>query len=82
MTLFVFFFAILAVPFMIFLLFVAPMWLVLYYRNKNKLTNGLSDDDFERLEMLSKMAESMQYRIVKLESILDRESPNWRRYDN
>ncbi|WP_047043614.1 envelope stress response membrane protein PspB [Vibrio mexicanus] len=66
-------------PLIVFLIFVAPLWLFLHYRSKRKTSNGLSADDYQRLEQLSKTAESMQSRVETLEKILDSESPNWRR---
>ncbi|MBW3694685.1 envelope stress response membrane protein PspB [Vibrio sp. T187] len=66
-------------PLIVFLIFVAPLWLFLHYRSKRKSANGLSDADMERLKQLSERAESMQARVVTLEKILDAESPNWRR---
>ncbi|OLQ90869.1 phage shock protein B [Vibrio ponticus] len=66
-------------PLIVFLIFVAPLWLILHYRSKRKTSSGLSQEDFQRLEQLSERAESMQKRVDTLERILDAESPNWRR---
>jgi phage shock protein B len=66
-------------PLIVFLIFVAPLWLFLHYRSKRKTDSGLSKDDYERLQALSARAESMQTRVDTLERILDAESPNWRR---
>ncbi|GAK87950.1 phage shock protein B [Vibrio ponticus] len=66
-------------PLIVFLIFVAPLWLILHYRSKRKTSGGLSQEDFQRLEALSQRAESMQKRVDTLERILDAESPTWRR---
>ena len=66
-------------PLIVFLIFVAPLWLFLHYRRKKKSSNGLSETDLQRLHKLSAQAESMQDRVKTLEKILDAESPNWRR---
>jgi len=66
-------------PLIIFLIFVAPLWLFLHYRSKRKSEMGLSEEDNQRLQALSVKAESMQTRIDTLERILDAETPNWRR---
>lgn len=66
-------------PLIIFLIFVAPLWLFLHYRSKRKSEMGLSEEDNQRLQTLSVKAESMQTRIDTLERILDAETPNWRR---
>ncbi|KOO06240.1 envelope stress response membrane protein PspB [Vibrio hepatarius] len=69
-------------PLIVFLIFVAPLWLILHYRSKKKAASGLSEDDLTRLQTLSEKAEKMQQRIDTLERILDSESPQWRgRYE-
>ncbi|WP_162046602.1 envelope stress response membrane protein PspB [Vibrio taketomensis] len=66
-------------PLIVFLIFVAPLWLILHYRSKKKTSSGLSQEDYQRLQVLSERAESMQKRVDTLERILDAESPSWRR---
>lgn len=66
-------------PLIVFLIFVAPLWLILHYRSKKKTAGGLTEDDFHRLQTLSEKAEQMQKRVDTLERILDAETPNWRR---
>ncbi|MBR9788905.1 envelope stress response membrane protein PspB [Vibrio sp. J1-1] len=66
-------------PLIVFLIFVAPLWLFLHYRSKRKTDSALSSQDLERLQVLSEKAESMQARVDTLERILDAESPTWRR---
>jgi phage shock protein B len=66
-------------PLIVFLIFVAPLWLFLHYRSKRKTDSALSSQDIERLQRLSEKAESMQSRLETLERILDAESPTWRR---
>lgn len=65
-------------PVIIFMIFVAPIWLILHYRSKRQLNQGLSEDDFRALNELSAQAESMAERIQTLEAILDAETPDWR----
>ncbi|EGQ9806433.1 envelope stress response membrane protein PspB [Vibrio parahaemolyticus] len=66
-------------PVIVFLIFVAPLWLFLHYRSKRKTDSALSSQDLERLQVLSEKAETMQSRVDTLERILDAESPTWRR---
>lgn len=66
------------VPLMVFLIFVAPLWLFLHYRSKNKVASGLSGEELEQLEALTQKAETVQQRVQTLEKILDVEAPNWR----
>ncbi|RXQ07652.1 envelope stress response membrane protein PspB [Vibrio parahaemolyticus] len=66
-------------PVIVFLIFVAPLWIFLHYRSKRKTDSALSSQDLERLQVLSEKAEAMQSRVDTLERILDAESPTWRR---
>jgi phage shock protein B len=65
-------------PVIVFLIFVAPLWLFLHYRSKRKAETGLSGDEHQELQNLAKKAEQMKQRVENLERILDAESPNWR----
>lgn len=67
-----------AIPLSIFFIFVAPLWLFLYYRGKKQTVKGLSSIDQERLQALVKRTEELQQRVVSLEAILDKEAPQWR----
>lgn len=68
-----------AIPLMMFMIFVAPIWVIMHYRSKRKMSEGLSDTELNQLNDLSNRAEKMADRIKTLEAILDAESPNWRR---
>ena len=66
------------VPLILFMLFVAPLWVIMHYRSKNKIKQGLSASELEQLNELASRAEKMSERIKTLEAILDAESPRWR----
>lgn len=66
------------VPLILFMIFVAPLWVVMHYRSKNKIKQGLSDSELNQLNELTVRAEKMAERIKTLEAILDAESPRWR----
>ncbi|CAM2955845.1 envelope stress response membrane protein PspB [Vibrio rarus] len=70
--------ALIAIPLSVFLIFVAPLWLILHYKSKRKLEQGLSGSEKEKLQQLSAKALQMKQRIETLEKILDAESANWR----
>ncbi len=57
---------------------VAPIWLVLHYRSKRQVSQGLSEEEYIQLSELSEMADKMSERIQTLEAILDAETPDWR----
>ena len=69
---------IIVAPVIIFMLVVAPIWLVLHYRSKRQISQGLSEEEYIQLSQLSELADEMAERINTLESILDAESPGWR----
>jgi phage shock protein B len=68
-----------AVPMIMFMIFVAPIWVIMHYRSKRKMSEGLSETELNQLNDLSNRAEKMADRIKTLEAILDAESPSWRR---
>ncbi|WDE01957.1 envelope stress response membrane protein PspB [Thalassomonas actiniarum] len=65
-------------PVIIFMLVVAPIWLILHYRSKRQVSQGLSEEEYIQLSELSETADKMAERIKTLEAILDVETPNWR----
>jgi phage shock protein B len=62
----------------IFTLLVAPIWLILHYRSKKELGQGLTASEVRTLQDLAAKEEQMSERIKTLEAILDAETPNWR----
>lgn len=69
---------IIVAPIIIFMLVVAPIWLVLHYRSKRQISQGLSEEEYIQLSELSELADKMTDRIKTLEAILDAETPDWR----
>ncbi|OFC68884.1 envelope stress response membrane protein PspB [Alteromonas confluentis] len=70
--------ALITAPLVLFLIFVAPIWLILHYRSKKQVSQGLSAEEYAELKALAEKAEKMSDRIKTLESILDHEAPQWR----
>jgi phage shock protein B len=69
---------ILVAPIIIFLIFVAPIWLIMHYRSKRQMSQGLSENELTVLNDLAHKAEALGERVKTLEAILDAEAPNWR----
>jgi len=65
-------------PIIIFMALVAPIWLILHYRSKRQVSQGLTEEEFTQLNDLITKADKMHHRIETLEAILDAESPEWR----
>jgi len=69
---------IIVAPIIIFMIFVAPIWLIMHYRSKKQMSQGLTEVEYGTLQELADRAEKMSDRIHTLESILDAEAPEWR----
>ena len=67
------------VPMVLFMVIVAPTWIVIHYRSQNRSSSQLSEDDRQALEEMLVAVDQMADRIESLESILDADHPNWRR---
>ncbi len=61
---------IIVAPIIIFMIFVAPIWLIMHYRSKKQVAQGLSEEEFAALTELAKKAEVMNERIQTLEALL------------
>jgi len=72
---------IIVVPTVLFMIFVAPIWIVMHYRSKGRAQASLSDGERSDIERLCAAADNMRERIETLESILDSDAPDWRRRD-
>lgn len=71
-------FEMLFVPMVLFMVIVAPTWIVMHYRSVNRSSSQLSEDDRQALEDMLVAVDQMADRIESLESILDADHPNWR----
>ena len=67
-----------AVPLIVFLSIVAPLWIIFHYITQWRSSKGLSREDEALLAELWTSAEKMEERIHTLERILDNEAPDWR----
>ena len=66
------------VPVVVFMVVVAPIWIVFHYRSKARSVDGLSAGERGELEDMIDVANKMAARIETLEAILDVETPGWR----
>lgn len=66
------------VPVVVFLVIVAPIWIIVHYRSKTRTADGLTERERAELDEMIEVANKMAARIETLESILDVESPGWR----
>jgi phage shock protein B len=73
--------AIILVPSIVFMVIVAPLWVWLHYRSKRRAQVALTESEHDNLEALLLKSEAMMERIDTLESILDAQTPEWRKHD-
>ena len=71
-------FEMLFVPMVLFMVIVAPTWIVMHYRSVNRSSSQLSEEDRQALEDLLVAVDQMAERIDSLESILEADHPDWR----
>ena len=62
----------------IFLVVVAPIWIVAHYLTRWRRSRKLSAEDERNLGELYETARKMEARVVVLERVLDAEAPGWR----
>ena len=73
--------AVILVPSIVFMVIVAPLWVWLHYRSKRRSQVALTESERDNLEALLLKSEAMMERIDTLESILDVQTPEWRKHD-
>jgi phage shock protein B len=67
-----------SVPTILFMVFVAPMWIIMHYRSLNRSSRSLSLEDRESIEHMLVTVDKLTDRIEALESILDTDHREWR----
>lgn len=72
------FFEFLFVPLIILLAVVAPLWIVVHYFTRWRVTKTISVEDEKLLQELWESAGRMEDRIGTLERILRSDDPDWR----
>ena len=69
---------IIVAPMIVFLVIVAPIWIVMHYITRARRAGVLTDEDHSSVDQLMAAVDSMEGRLTTLESILDSEDPKWR----
>lgn len=62
----------------LFLVIVAPIWVVAHYVTRWRAVRRLTGEDEKTLSELWQNARRMEARIETLEKVLDAEAPGWR----
>ena len=70
---------VLMAPIIVFMVVVAPLWLIVPYRSNTQLRPGVSEHEHRQLLELAQKADKMAERVETLEALLDQEAPQWRR---
>lgn len=69
----------LAIALIVFIAVPAPLFIVLHFITKWKQSREISGGDEKLLEDLWLLAQKLEERLETLETILDNDSPEWRR---
>ena len=67
------------VPLVLFLVIVAPVWIISHYVTRWRTAKILSAEDEKMLAELWELAPKLESRVNTLERILDAEVPEWRK---
>lgn len=70
------------IPTIVFLVVVAPMWIIMHYRSVSQSSRSLNREDKEAIEHMLETVDKLTARIGTLESILDADHPQWRQQVN
>jgi len=70
-------FEMLFVPMILFMVIVAPTWIVMHYRSLNRSSRHLTEEDRQALEDMLVAVDQLAERVESLESILDADHPDW-----
>ncbi len=62
----------------LFMVVVAPVWIVFHYITKWRSQRGLTAQDERLLAELWEISNRLEARVQTLERVLDAEAPNWR----
>jgi phage shock protein B len=63
------------VPLILFVVVVAPIWIIAHYTTRWRMAKTLSPEDEKQFAELWQIAERMEERIDNVERILDAEAP-------
>ena len=67
-----------SVPAILFMVIVAPLWLIFHYKTrwKSEKANGSADE--KTVKEMWGVAQRLESRVANLEKLLDAEAPGWR----
>jgi phage shock protein B len=67
-----------SVPAILFMVIVAPLWLIFHYKTLWKTQQTKNGADEKTVQEMRVIAERLEGRIANLEKLLDAEAPGWR----
>jgi phage shock protein B len=67
--------AMLEVPLILFVVVVAPIWIIAHYTTRWRMAKALTPEDEKQFAELWQIAERMEERMGNIERILDAEAP-------
>lgn len=67
-----------SVPAILFMVIVAPLWLIFHYKTRWKDQNTHGSADQKTVKEMWAVAQRLESRVANLEKLLDAEAPGWR----
>ena len=67
------------VPSILFIVIVAPIWLVLHYRYKRQMAKGISQEELRKVEEMLEQIDLLAERVEILERILNEQKDSSRK---
>nr|WP_298686042.1 envelope stress response membrane protein PspB [uncultured Dongia sp.] len=69
------------VPAVLFMVIVAPLWLIFHYKTmwRNQKQSGAADE--KSFKEMWGVAQRLESRVANLEKLLDAEAPGWREHN-
>ncbi|WP_374655649.1 envelope stress response membrane protein PspB [Dongia sp.] len=67
-----------SVPAILFMVIVAPLWLIFHYKTQWKSQKADSSADEKSVKEMWAVAQRLESRVANLEKLLDAEAPGWR----
>ena len=71
-------FALLFVPLLAFMVVVLPLWLILHFRDRNRQSHALSNEEWNEIQRTLDTTARLEQRLASLEAILDANQQAWR----
>lgn len=70
----------LVAPSIVFLVVVAPIWIITHYRYKSKMVSGISESEAINIDRMIESVDRLTERVETLEELLQQDHPDWHKH--